>query len=153
MSRVCKPTRVFACNIPKVAKDNHERIRELKEDVARPDSEYCLLCKPSSKSVCGCETCGKKHKALLSDLLRENYEVCASKRTRKGLGSSDEEKIRQLFASKGCEYVGPYVNNKTPTKYVCSCGKEAEVKVHTIKENWKGCRECSYKARAEALRK
>nr|QZX43990.1 hypothetical protein MarQu_408 [Marseillevirus sp.] len=42
--------------------------------------------KPSSKSVCGCETCGKKHKALLSDLLRENYEVCASKRTQSVVG-------------------------------------------------------------------
>lgn len=44
MSRVCKPVRVFACNSPNVVSDNHERIRELKEDVARPDSEYCLLC-------------------------------------------------------------------------------------------------------------
>nr|WQM86808.1 hypothetical protein [Marseillevirus cajuinensis] len=44
MSKVCKPVQVFACNIPKVAKDNHKRIRELKENVACPDSEYCLLC-------------------------------------------------------------------------------------------------------------
>ncbi|AMQ10906.1 hypothetical protein [Brazilian marseillevirus] len=104
------------------------------------------------KSLCLCE-CGKKHNVLLSDLERESYSACPLKRNRKGLGSTSEDKIRKLFEKRGCEYIGPYVNNKTPTKYVCSCGKEEEVKVHSIKETWKGCRECSYKTRAEVLRK
>lgn len=108
--------------------------------------------RPSTKSVCGC-ICGKKHKALLPDLLKEGYEACPTKRTRKGMNSSKEDEIRELFLSKGCEYIGPYTNNKTPTKYICSCGKEAEVKVQIIKDSWKGCRSCSYKARGDAMRK
>lgn len=106
----------------------------------------------SKKSLCEC-VCLKKHKVLLEDLERDGYEPCPSKRTRKGQNSAKEDKVRALFESRGCEFVGPYENNKTLTKYVCSCGKEGEVRVHAIKETWRGCRECSYKARAKALRK
>ncbi|AHC54980.1 hypothetical protein D1R32_gp263 [Tunisvirus fontaine2] len=106
----------------------------------------------AKKSLCLCE-CGKKHNVLLSNLEKKSYSACPLKRNRTGLGSTKEDKIRKLFKERGCEYIGPYVNNKTPTKYVCSCGKEEEVKVHSIKETWKGCRDCSYKSRAEALRK
>ncbi|ADB04110.1 hypothetical protein MAR_ORF343 [Marseillevirus marseillevirus] len=104
------------------------------------------------KSLCFCE-CGKKHRALPSDFERAGYTPCPLKRSRRGQNATKEDKIRELFRSRGCEYIGPYINNKTLTKYLCFCGKEREVKVHAIKENWKGCRECSYKARAEAMRK
>ncbi|AIT54919.1 hypothetical protein MarSH_352 [Marseillevirus Shanghai 1] len=108
--------------------------------------------RPSMKSLCSC-SCGKTHKVLFADLSKKNYRGCPKKRTRKGQNSSKEDKIRKLFTSRGCEYIGPYENNKTPTKYICSCGKEAEVRVHAITKAWKGCRECSYKKRAEFLRK
>ncbi|AEA07205.1 conserved hypothetical protein [Lausannevirus] len=106
----------------------------------------------AKKCVCLCE-CGKKHRVLLSSFEKESYRPCPLKRTRTGLNSTKEDKIRELFKERGCEYIGPYINNKTLTKYICSCGQESEVRVHAMKENWKGCRECSYKSRAEALRK
>lgn len=103
--------------------------------------------RPSKKCLCSC-SCGKNHKVLLADMRKENYRGCPSKRSRKGQGASLELDVRSLFESKGCKYIGEYQNNKTPVRYICSCGKEAEVATRSITEKWKGCRECSYKARA-----
>lgn len=103
---------------------------------------------PSRKCSCSCD-CGKKHKVLLADLGKENYRGCPDKRTKKGQGAASEQTIKKLFKSKDCKYIGNYQNNKIPVKYICSCGKEAEVATRSITEKWVGCRECSYKARSK----
>ncbi|AHC54975.1 hypothetical protein D1R32_gp258 [Tunisvirus fontaine2] len=44
MHRVCKPTRVSASELLDIAKENNKRIRALKEELFRADSEFCVFC-------------------------------------------------------------------------------------------------------------
>ncbi|ALX27591.1 hypothetical protein GMAR_ORF217 [Golden Marseillevirus] len=44
MMKVCSPAKASATDLLEVVKQNNERIRVLKEEVFREDSEFCIFC-------------------------------------------------------------------------------------------------------------
>lgn len=97
--------------------------------------------------------CGENHFVFMYDMERDTYIPCRKKRTKVGQGAMNLERVKKIFEEKKCEYIGPFVNTKTDTKYKCHCGKEAFVKIFRIKDTWNGCRTCSYKLRGEKAKK
>jgi hypothetical protein len=51
--------------------------------------------------------------------------------------------VRKEFKEKGFQLIDDkYINNKTPMKYICSCGEESEVSLQGLRRKRLGCENC-----------
>ncbi|AHA45960.1 hypothetical protein ISTM_62 [Insectomime virus] len=128
--------------------EENKRMKKIFEEKGlNPQETY--INSERQKISCLCGRCGAEHLVSLKNVQKEGFSLPCIVKQR----NLSNERVINIFKEKNCVFLGPYENNKVPTKYVCSCGKEAEVAISKITEKWIGCRQCSYKARALALRK